>query len=52
VPKLLVTYGIEGVLERPLDTYHLGSHNLKVMALGSCVKWALEASAPPVDDFP
>ena len=28
-----------GVLGRPLDTFHLGSHNFMVTALGSCVKW-------------
>ena len=38
---------------RPLDTYLLGSRNLKVTALGSCVKkWPLEASAPLVVDSP
>ena len=28
-----------GVVGRPLDTFHLGSHNSMVTALGSCVKW-------------
>ena len=30
---------IVGVLERPLGTFLLGSHNLMVTALGLCVEW-------------
>ena len=36
-----------GVLGRPLDTFLLGSHNLMVTALGSCVKWPLESQKHP-----